>query len=92
MSTTLKTNNVPKLDFSKSITKGELNALYAGNGEYCRKVAKQIRAVMLVASGDIHGDSRNYLSVKQIKKYIIEYGLPIGYSVEDIPFLNESDL
>ena len=55
MSTTLERNNVPKHDFTKSITKGELNSLYAGNGKYCRKVAKQIRAVMLVTSVDIHG-------------------------------------
>jgi len=92
MSTTQETNNVPKHDFTKSITKGELNSLYAGNGKYCRKVAKQIRAVMLVASGDIHGDSRNYLSAKQVKKYMVEYGLPTGYSVDEVPFLNETDL
>ncbi len=86
------TNSVPKHDFTKSITKGELNALYAGDGKYCRKVAQKIRAVMIAVTGDIHADSRNYLSTSQQKRYMQEYGVPKGYELADVPFMNESDL
>jgi len=92
MSTTLKTNSVPKHDFTKSTKKGELNALYAGNGKYCRKVGAKIRAAMIAVTGDMHADSSDYLSTSQIRKYMQEYGLPKGYELADVPFMNESDL
>jgi len=92
MSTTQNINSVPKHDFTKPIKKGELNSLYAGNGKYCRKVAEKIRAAMIAATGDMHADSAQYMSISQIKKYMGEYGIPTGYVIDEIPFMCERDM
>jgi len=93
-STTLKTNSVPKVKkpFPWSSDKAEMLALYCPDGTGEKKTAKEICNIMIAVSGDPYADGHKLINNKQVKAIVKHLGLPKNYSIDDIPFMSESDL